>query len=80
MDFILKHKKTKKNVEIAGVSMEEMNGDNPVIYVYVDVQGKNDTVTREKIEFVRDPSVSVEDFESAETEDFIFSKEVSKKK
>lgn len=74
MEFTLKNKATKKVVEIQGVSMEEYNGDSPVILVYVN--GKDDA--REVIELPRDPSVSVDDFTTTENEDFILTKKVAK--
>ena len=71
MNYKITLKKGKKDVAIQGVSMEEfINGDEPVITVFIN--GENDT--KEAIHFPRDPSVSLNDFESVENEAYTFAK------
>lgn len=75
--FVLTLKKGKKNVDIQGVSMEEfINGETPVISVFIN--GENDT--KEVINFPRDLSVAVNDFESTENEEYTFAKVANKTK
>lgn len=75
--FVLTLKKGKKNVDIQGVSIEEfINGETPVISVFVN--GENDT--KEVINFPRDLSVSINDFESTENEEYTFAKVANKTK
>jgi hypothetical protein len=79
MEFTLKNKATKKVVDIQGISMEEFAGDAPVITVFFNGEkGEDGEFIRESANLPRDPSVSIEDFVSAESEDFVLTKKGAK--